>query len=244
MYMLFEQNSKKNFILLVTGSEDNDAAAKRAADTALDTINCKLSYVPPYESFEDIKTLQLRLFDSPYIKGRNICCVLDISEWIGHENEEYFAVLLKYFHDHRSRLEYIFTVGCCSEDDAKQLYFRLRCYLRGSIATDLTFIKTGSLCGYIESKNIARKAARVLAEMIMSEEMKPMRSYPTIDMMCDELREYSGCGTDMISPAAVREYLLDCDSLPAVVNSGCAAAFADRIQKLPGRLGDIQDRIA
>ena len=217
----------KDFILLITGSESNDSAAERAMEEGLELVRCKLCYCPPYEKFGELKKLQLRLRSSSYLKGRRVCCALDISEWVGHESEEFFIVTLKFLHDHCSRVHYIFTVGAHTENEAKAVYFRLRCYMRGYIATDLTFLSTGTLCGYIESKNIDRKAARILAQMIMTDEMSGLRSYPVVDMMCVELRELSGAGRyGTVGLISAADYLSDPDALPAILCGSVSERFA------------------
>ncbi len=209
---------KNDFTLLITGSENNENAASGLVPAGREIVCFRPAYVPPYGEFRQIKKLQARLGASGYMKGRTVGCILDLSEWIGHENEEYFILLLKYLHDHRSRISFVFTAGANTEEQTKQLYFRLRCYLRGSIAADMTFLNPGTLCGYIESKGFAHAAAGILAELIMSDGMSDLRSYPMLDMICGELREFCECeGT--VDEKMTLGYLNNPDSLPHILDA-------------------------
>lgn len=207
---------KNDFTLLITGSENNESTAENLAVPGLDIVRYKVAYVPPYGDFCEIKKFQIRLSCSQYMKGRAVNCLLDISEWVGHEAEDHFILMLKYLHDHRSRMTFIFTVGGYGEEQTGAIYFRLRCYLRGNIATDLTFINTQTLCGYIESKGFCHDAAGLLAELIMSDGMQELRTYPVTDMICDEIREESTAEKTDIG--GVVGYLNDPDSLPNILD--------------------------
>lgn len=215
---------KNDFILLITGTADNEYTAENLAAPGTDLVRCRISYVQPFEDFGEIKKLQTRLSRSEYIKGRAVSCLLDLSEWIGHEKEEYFILLLKYLHDHRSLMFLIFTVGEHTEEQAGELYFRLRCFLRGSIATDMIFINTSALCGYIEGKRFSHDAANLLAELIMSDAMSELRSYPVTDMICADIRGDSSA-EDIIGVGAVTGYLRDPDALPYILDSVVTEKF-------------------
>ena len=184
---------RKDFTLLITGSRDNDRAAEIAAAPGMETVHCKFSYAPMYEKYGEIKKFQLKLRDTDYTRGRRICCAADLSEWVGHENEELFTVTLKYFHDHRSRFDYIFTVGEHTEDEVREMYFRMRCFMSGRILRDSSFLETGALINCIRGKGISGEVAALLSEMIMDDSMEALRAYPTVDIMCSELRTFAYC---------------------------------------------------
>ena len=222
---------KKDFILLITGSTDNDYAAERAADPTIEVVHHKLFYVPMYGDFSELMYLQEKLRGSEYGLGRRVCCAIDISEWIGHEDEEYFIVSLKYLHDHRDGIDYIFTVSEYGEADVKKLYFKLSCYMSGMIFMDKTFMSAASLSGLIESYGIARSAAQLMSELIMLEEMSELRSYPVVRMMCSEICSYS----ENEEPAGMKElslYLDKTGSLPSILDSDITEKYSEEAKRL------------
>lgn len=226
------KRNNKDFVLLITGTSDNDNAVRVIIPPEQELISCKLEYVPPYEEFKGIRKLQEKLFASQYVKGRTVSCSVDISEWIGHEDEEYFILVLKYLHDHRSRINCVFTVGKHTENEARYIYFRLRCYLRGSVTSDLTFRSVSALSTYIRGKGFSHGSAQLLAELIMDDRMSELRSYPVTDLICDEAREFSGCGTnETVSAENTISYLRSIDSLPFVLDSGVTERIVGRYEK-------------
>lgn len=224
---------KKDFILLITGSADNDYAAERAAAPGLEVVHHKLCYVPMYAEFKELKHLQIKLRQSEYGLGRKVCCAIDISEWIGHEDDEFFIIALKYLHDHRDGIDYIFTVGEYGENDVKRLFFKLSCYMSGMIFTDRTFMNKDSLCGLIESYGIVRAAAQLLSELIMTDKMDKLRTYPVVRMMCGEIRAYG----DTEELAGFRElsmYLDKNGSLPSILDSELCEEYSQKAKKQGG----------
>lgn len=224
---------KKDFILLITSCMDNDYAAERAADPALKVVHHKLFYVPPYNDFKELKALQVKLRESDYGMGRKVCCAIDISEWIGHEDDEYFIITLKYLHDHRSGIDYIFTVGESGENDVRKLFFKLSCYMRGMIFTDKTFVSGDSLSGLIESYGIARPTAQMLSELVMRKEMTELRTFPVVKMMCDDICRYAPDG-ELAGFKELAMYLDKNGSLPAILNSNITAEYYTESAKLGG----------
>lgn len=224
---------KKDFILLITGSADNDYAAERAADPDLEIVHHKLCYVPVYSEFKELKHLQIKLRQSDYSFGRKVCCAIDISEWIGHEDDEFFIITLKYLHDHRSGVDYIFTVGEHSKNDVRKLFFKLSCYMSGMIYTDKTFMSRESLGGLIETYGIERNAAQLLSELVMSDKMDELRTYPVVKMMCDEICAYAGSG-ELAGLKELALYLDKTGSLPSILNSDLASDYSGKARKLGG----------
>ncbi len=228
---------KKDFILLITGSADNDYAAERAADPELEVVHHKLCYTALYEQFNELKELQIKLRSSEYGMGRKVCCAIDISDWIKHEDEEYFIICLKYMHDHRKGIDYIFTVGEHDENDVRKIFFKLSCYMSGMIYVDKTFMSSDSLSGLIESYGIARPAAQVLSEMIMRNEMIELRSYPVVKMMCEEIGAYAE-KEELAGMKELSRYLEKNGSLPSILNAGIAAEYSEKVMTLGGIVPD------
>lgn len=218
-------NSKIDFVLLITNSADNDYAAERTANAGRSVIHHKLCYTPVYKDFDELRKIQLKLKDHISFSGKKICAIIDISEWAGHEDEEYFIITLKFFHDMRRRMRYVFTVGSLNEQEAALLYIRLRCYLNGVIEYDRTLVDKGRLSCYLEAQCVEARAAKLLADMLMREEMTPLRTIPIINSMCRDLRIRSQRGT--VCPQDIADYLTEHTSLPALISAETAEKYAE-----------------
>lgn len=216
--------STKDFTLLITGSDDNDIAAEMLAGSGRTVIHQKLCYTPMYQDFMELKKLQLKLRSSAAAMGRKVCAVLDISEWIGHEKEDYFTIMLKYLHDKRDRMSYVFTVGKADEKQAMDIFFRLRCFLSGTMKKDETLLDGAALTEYLEGQCVERDAAGVLSELLMKEEMKQMRSLPVINSICREMRISSRTGR--VSLLTVRKYLEGSQNIVSLISEEICAEYA------------------
>ena len=229
------------FRLLVTGTSDNDLAAENVAEYGTCVVHHKLSYSPPYESFEGLKQLQIKLRRSPAALGRKVIAAIDISDWAEHLNEEYFLSSVKYFHDRRNRMSYIFTVGDCTGDTVNKIFLTLRCYMRGEIIYDKTFTDTAELWAYIESRAAQSDAAMLTAELLMKDEMKQLRSYPAVNSLCFEMRETSATG--VIGLSDVAKYLNSEYALPRLINCKLSDEYAAKaIERI--RLTAEKDSVA
>lgn len=131
---------RNNFTVLITGEADNDTAALRyiQGHEAYREAKCvlyQLEYVPPYyETFKGIRDFQeltkYHAFHDPIQK--EAAAVIDLSEWIGHEQESYLEIFCKFLHDYDwafYQYVYIFTVGEADRKTAEKLYALLDRYL-------------------------------------------------------------------------------------------------------------------
>jgi len=122
---------KDDFILLL-GVPDND---KEIFDYIADKESLcitKLSYVLPYENFYELKAFQLRT-NARAFKPRYTYVAIDLSEWLEHEEDEYFEISLKFFHD-CSDFNYIFFIReNYSTKEIESMYRKVSKYMKGSI---------------------------------------------------------------------------------------------------------------
>jgi len=97
-------------------------------------IQFKLSYTLPYHEFNGIKELQLAFKEAKrfkkYYKG---IVAIDLSEYVGNENDEYLEVFLMFLYDHRQCCKYIFY-GHLSNELKATISKYLRCVLVESSA--------------------------------------------------------------------------------------------------------------
>ena len=133
----------KDFIFLLTGEPNNDTAVKNYVGFEDTVCIFKMKYILPYHNFNELKSFQLTARYKPF-KTRIEYAAVDISEWIKHENEEYFDIAMKFFHDYID-LKYIFTVGSCTQEEIKALYKKASQYMQGDIVSLIKNKKKRSL---------------------------------------------------------------------------------------------------
>ena len=201
---------REDFVLLISGIEDNDCIVRRLVGSER-PIYYRSRYTAPYEDFLELKNLLLLVRSMDDVNAENIVAV-DLSEWIGHEQEEYLTVMLKYLHDRRSHWKYVFTVGSCGMEDAAKLYVRLKTYLCGSIEVDRTFSGADSLEEYlVKTKRMKQDAAGVFSRLFFSREAKISRGYEILESILGEMKRPGERGP--VSLDALSEYLSEEDSL-------------------------------
>lgn len=155
---------KLTHVFLLTDAADADIAAQGLAG-GRGLLHFKAEYVPPYEELKLIRRFQLaerRLFPM----GESACAVIDVTEWIGREREEYFDVFAKFLHDDR-RHRYIFTAAGHDGAECMGLFMKLRCLFairmeRGA-ANELS-----GLTQTLISEGAEPDGAELLAELLCS----------------------------------------------------------------------------
>lgn len=129
---------EKSFILYLSGAADNDVAImnyltgqKEYRDAPCAVF--KLDYTAPYQDFTAIREFQCAMRYRPFADKawRRKVAIVDLSEWIGHEKEDFLEIFCKFLHDFRSFfwLEYVFTVGAADRDAVQGLYRLISEYL-------------------------------------------------------------------------------------------------------------------
>lgn len=214
---------KINFILLITEASSNDIAADRCAEPGTAVIHHKLSYVPIYERFDELKKFQRKVRFSPAAMGKVITAAVDLSEWVGHEDEEYFAASLKFFHDKSDLIRFVFTAGEHSEKEILPMFLKLRCYMFGVIQQDKSLGSAESISEILGARGIDAVSSAVLADMIMSDSMKPIRNHPMINSICSEIIGRSGSSTTVYDTI---QYLMSENSIPHIIDSAAAEKYA------------------
>ena len=221
---------RNNFILLITEVPDNDRAAETTAPAGQEIMYYKLRYSLPYSDFGGLRTMQVKLRRTAYGKGKRVTAVIDLSEWLGHENDEYLDITMKFLHDKRSRMDYIFTVGDASAEKTEKLMRSARKYMRGIVVRDDTFNNTEKLAAYIGSRFAEPAAAQLLAEMLRKPRMRELLGYTTVDAMCEEILSRSPIG--VIRSTDVSAYLRYEYSMPYIADKTTALEYAERSDML------------
>lgn len=171
--------NEKNFTCILTGMKDNDTMVenyvRRHGFEEAKCVQYKLEYTPPYENFTGISYFEImtqyRPFTDPIQK--KAVAVIDLSEWIGHEEEEYLEIFCKFLHDYDwsfYQYEYVFTVGDADRMKMKKLYAVLSEYLdKGNIVEDRTMTDEKSMAKYLVSafpvnKTLAAKLSHIFVD--------------------------------------------------------------------------------
>lgn len=182
---------EKAFTFFLTGKEDNDTAAENYVRThGYDGAKCiqyRLEYTPPYRNFTGIsyfeRMTQYHPFDDPIQK--KAVAIIDLSEWIGHEKEQYLEIFCKFLHDYDwsfYRYEYVFTVGKVGRIKIKALYALVDEYLcEGEIEEDRTLIDEKKMSQYLSARfAVDRTLAARLSHILVSDKIKGFSQLNTV----------------------------------------------------------------
>ena len=177
---------EKSFTLLALSGRDAARETLGALAKGGKTLEFALNYTPPYEDFRGIRELQLAVRRMGAFPPEVL--VIDITEWIGHEEEEYFEITAMYLHDHRDLWDLVFLVREHSAVECTMLFFTLRAFLEGQMTEDRTFADRETLAAYLtERQSVEPAAADRLAGILMSPGAGMLRSYPRVNALLEEL---------------------------------------------------------
>lgn len=193
---------EKTFTFFLTGKEDNDTAAESyVRNHGYDGAKCvlyKLEYTPPYEKkftgiayFEEMT--RYRPFCDPIQKSA--VAIIDLSEWIGHEKEQYLETFYKFLHDYDwsfYRYEYVFTAGKADKIQIRELYILADEYLgEGEIEEDRTMISEKEMSKYLRSRfPVDRTLAEKLSHIFVSGQIK---GYPQLNTVMEDFIRRMQC---------------------------------------------------
>jgi len=201
---------KPKFTLLVTGGREL-RHHKGLFPTTAGTVFTSLSYTPPYESFEELRKLCRRIRAAERDHTVDTLAI-DLTQWIGHTDEDFFTVACKYFHDHTD-YRYRFTVEGWDSDRVLPLFAKLRAYLPGRLRRDPTFDSPRYLADYLHTLcPFDREGADALSLLILRK--ASLHSYDLLGQLAEELKELSGNG--IVSHRTIKRYLADPDSILAL----------------------------
>lgn len=181
----------------------------------------KMPYVPPYETFRELRSLILRIRENTGLRAhfRGVVA-MEVTEWLGHEDEEYFTVLLKYLYDHRNLWQSALVLNAGTAAQTQRFLCACAAYITPRLFDASVFSHPERLCDRIcrecarQGTGISRDAAEILAEAMADPQFRHARSLPLIQRSVEELA--SGCG-GTITGDTVREYLADPYSMLAMM---------------------------
>lgn len=208
MIALKQQNC---FTLLV--SSGNDIPKNSLSQLTSNTVSLyfRLPYTPPYEQYNGLRKLLLQIRKKSNSEIPETL-VIDLTEWLEHDKDEFFDITVKFLYDHKDIYNYIFVIRNCDQRKYNALFVKIRTFMPGNITKDLTFTDEQHLEKYIScSCKIDSKALKLLSAIIMHDSADQLRSYTVIDNLTDELEHTSGNG--MISVLSIKKALSDPNTL-------------------------------
>lgn len=153
----------------------------------------RLRYTPPYERFTELKRLILQIRQATGIRSRFRGIIfMDASEYRGHEEEEYFSILLKYLYDNTRDDSLVFVCSQYSEQEIDRLTNACMKYYPVHTEKLLLFEKE-RLLKLVESAgkrnhiSFEKEALELIATALSSPELTTVRSLQLIERIPGEL---------------------------------------------------------
>lgn len=152
-----------------------------------------LPYVAPYEKL-DLGKLQIAE-RKQNIFGEPITIIINLSEWLGHEKEDYFIISTKFFYDMSSRWKYIFTINSKDVDAINDMYILFRSYkMFGTLELDQNWKTLESLKEHITKDfNWSSESASLFAKLLNSPNFECYKTDVFIDTVSEEIRTTQNC---------------------------------------------------
>lgn len=182
----------------------------------------KMPYIPPYETFQELRRLILRIRENTGLRAhfRGVVAI-EVTEWLGHEEEDYFTVLLKYLYDHRDLWQAALVLNPGTTTQTQQFIVSCARYITPKLIDASLFSCPDRLQEVIcreygrQGRIISRDAAQRLAEVLGESEFKHVQSLTFIRRTAAEVGNSSHGG--IITLDIVEEYLTDPHSLIAMI---------------------------
>jgi hypothetical protein len=177
-----------------------------------------MPYIPPCESFGELRKLILRIRENTGLRAhfRGVVAI-EVTQWLGHENEEYFTVLLKYLYDHRDLWQGALVLTSCTEAQARRFLTACAGIVTPRLFDAGLFSRGDRLREVIrrecagQGKILSREGAELLTAALTDPKLHRARSLSLIRRTAEELA--AAAPADNIRPEDVREYLAHPDSL-------------------------------
>lgn len=176
----------------------------------------RMRYVPPYENFEEIRKMILQIRSATGIRSsfKGILAV-DISEYKGHEEEEYFSIFLKYLCDNSRGCK---TILVCSQYTGRELeHLQNVCIRFFTWQQETMYFYQGELLEELLRRSflkhrckITPDAVKVLAGALQTDRLVPYRTLQLLDRIPMEVQSMGS----KISRKELQEYLSNpCSSI-------------------------------
>lgn len=211
-------------LLIRNIAEKELEAHPRSFDGLSPYVYFKLPYVQPCDHFKELRRLILRIRDQTGLRAHYKGIVaIEVTEWIGHEREEYFTIFLKYLYDHRDHWQTVMVLNDCKAAQMQKFLTACVRYLTPKLIHIRLFEDAASLFEVLQAafqkcgKRISHDAASMLAEAMINPALKDVRSLEFIERTVAEVIAYSGDPTQ-ITKKHIRDYLLNTCTMMAMIS--------------------------
>lgn len=172
----------------------------------------KLQYTAPCESFTELRRLILEVRSKTGLRANYKGIVaIDMSEWINHEREIFFSIVLKYLYDHRAIWQPVMLLRDCSIGQVQHFLRSCALYLTPKVVDQNIFTNDERLefrvmeCFSKKGYTLRREARKLLVEQLRSDRYAKARSLTLLERVADEL-VMGFEGKKEITESQVRKY--------------------------------------
>lgn len=207
---------KNNFVMIANNSNINDSVIYSYHS---DPIMFNFSYTPMYDEFMELKKIQLAVRKHDVFE-KDTCLAINLTEWLGHEKDEYFITTIMFLCDMSYKWSYIFVVNSKEISDIKKMFAIIRCYMRGKLVSIKDDLEMNDIIGFLIEKNYSSNAAELFAEIlgeccISNAYIKKTIEKATEEMKASEedkidvknIMEYINCEESIINPIIPTNFL-------------------------------------
>lgn len=175
----------------------------------------KMPYIQPCDTFKELRRLILRIRENTGLRANYKGIVaIEVTDWIGHEREEYFTVLLKFLYDHHDIWQAALILNDSKPGQLQKFLSACVRYITPKLFDIKLFDHVDSLIGVIQSEFTDRKirishaAAAMLAEAMIRPELKDARSLTFIERTVAEVISFND-GRQQVSVGKIKDYLTE-----------------------------------
>lgn len=180
----------------------------------------RVRYAPPCERFPELRRLILCVKEVTGLRAefRGIVAA-EVSEWLNHETEEYFTVLLKYLYDHRDIWHGWLVVRDCPEGQMVRFLSACVVYLTPRVLDQRLYRDPERLERLLRARfhqngrEAPPEAARLLTEALLSPRLAQGRSLTVLERVVEEVVEAGAAD----GAETMRNYLNRTDTLVALL---------------------------
>ena len=222
-------------VFLITGMEENERFAKELARAQMEVtpehfdgispiVYQKMLYTAPFEKFHSLRQLASQIRDATGLRAcyRGIVG-LDLTDWFGHEQEEYLKITFKFLHDHRQMWKILFTAGDADISRIQRMMVAAAPYLRLN-CRELYLFRDQELLGkYLAGQSgLSPSVCRILAEKLAA--TPAAHNCALISQILTDI----AAKADTVNSAAVRNYIHAPDNLLSILEGGVPPVVRSR----------------
>ena len=201
--------------LLRTMAEQARQQQPRAFAGLTPCVYFKMPYVQPFDTFRALRSLILRIHENTGLRANFKGIVaIEATQWLGHEQEEYFTVFLKFLADHLEVWQIALVLNGCTSSQLQRFLCACGRYMTPHVVERLLFRDKTALQNMIQAEfqrknvQIIQEAAALCAEAMIRPEFKQVRSLSFIERTLEEIHASNG-RRPLLTAGKLKSYLRD-----------------------------------